>query len=83
MPFEKGMEKTGGRKPGVRNRATVEIREFARWVLEDPVYHEKLKERIIAGTAPRVEELFFHYLFGKPKSELELSRKTVVVSVKR
>jgi hypothetical protein len=33
MPFEKGREKTGGRKPGVGNKTTQEIRDAIQLVL--------------------------------------------------
>ena len=53
MPrFQKGRAKTGGRKPGVVNKATVEIRETALSLLEDPRYQERLRERLLAGKCP-------------------------------
>ncbi|TFF34400.1 hypothetical protein [Mucilaginibacter psychrotolerans] len=35
--FEKGREKTGGRKPGVKNKTTEEIRQAIQLVLSDKV----------------------------------------------
>jgi hypothetical protein len=35
--FEKGRAKTGGRKPGVKNKTTAEIREAIQLVLSDKV----------------------------------------------
>jgi hypothetical protein len=83
MPFEKGMTKSGGRKLGVQNRATGEIKEFAASILEDETYQARLRQRIINGESPQVEQLLYHYLYGKPKTELELSRKPIVVHVNR
>ena len=37
MKFEKGREKTGGRKPGVKNKTNKEIREAIQMVLSDKV----------------------------------------------
>ena len=66
MVFHKGKPKTGGRKPGTPNKATVEIKEFARSILEDPLYQKRLKDRVIQGKAPHIEALLFHYAYGKP-----------------
>ncbi len=59
----------GGRAKGVPNRATAEIREFARSLFEDPAYKEALRERLIKGQAGSMEVQLFHYAYGKPKSE--------------
>lgn len=67
MAFRKGKPKTGGRKAGTLNKVTVEIKEFARSMLEDPVYQERLRGRISQGKAPQIEVLLFHYAYGKPK----------------
>jgi hypothetical protein len=83
MPFEKGMEKTGGRKLGALNQATLEIKDFSRSILEDPSYQTNLRQRIINGEAPQIEQLLYHYCYGRPKTELELSRTPIVVSVNR
>ncbi len=37
MPFEKGKEKTGGRKPGVKNKTTDQIREAIGQVLSNKI----------------------------------------------
>ena len=37
MPFEKGKQKTGGRKAGVKNKTTAEIRDAIQKVLADKV----------------------------------------------
>ena len=71
MPFEKGKAKTGGRLPGQPNHATLEIKDFGRAIIEDPVYREKLKQRIEAGEAPQIEALLYHYAYGRPKQEAD------------
>lgn len=60
-------KKTGGRKKGTPNKATREIREAARAVLERPEYLAGLQARIDAGSAPAIEGLLYHYAYGKPK----------------
>jgi hypothetical protein len=67
MGFHKGKPKTGGRHAGTPNKATVEIKEFARSILEDPLYQKRLRGRISQGKAPQIEVLLFHYAYGKPK----------------
>ena len=69
MGFQKGRLKSGGRLPGTLNHATLEIKDFGRAIIEDPVYREKLKQRIEAGEAPQIEALLYHYTYGKPKQE--------------
>lgn len=68
--FRKGQ---GGRPKGVPNRATREVRELARSIVEDPGYLEGLKKRVEAGQAPHMETLLFHYAYGKPKERIEHS----------
>jgi hypothetical protein len=55
-----------GRPPGRANRATREIRELAQRLLTDQAYQQSLKERLIAGTAGKIEELLYFYAWGKP-----------------
>lgn len=60
-----------GRPKGAVNKATREIKEFAREVLEDPEYVESLKARIKAGEASHMEVLLAHYAYGKPADTLK------------
>ena len=69
--FVKGDPRAGRRK-GVQNKATVEIREFARSILESEPYQRSLARRIADGTlAPGIEALIYHYAYGKPKETHE------------
>ena len=83
MPFEKGRAKTGGRQRGTPNRATVEIKQFAAALFEDPDYQDNLKRRIMSGKAPHMEVLLAHYRYGKPKTELDLKKEQTVIIVDR
>ena len=66
MKFQQGHKKTGGRMKGTPNKATVEIKELAREILEDPAYQKHLRVRIIQGKAERIEALLYHYAYGRP-----------------
>ena len=78
MAFAKGKAKTGGRKAGTPNKATAEIKDVARSLLEDPVYQAKLKQRLRDGKAPQIEQLLYHYAYGKPKERFEVSKGTTL-----
>ena len=58
-----------GRPKGVPNKATREIKEAARALLERPAYLVSLRRRVDAGEAPHMETLLHHYAYGKPKDE--------------
>lgn len=75
MAFRKGKPKTGGRKAGTPNKATAEIKDVARSLLEDPAYQAKLKQRLRDGKAPQIEALMYHYAYGKPKERFEVSKE--------
>ena len=71
-PFQKG-NPGGGRRKGVPNRATQEIKEYTRHFLQSETYRRNVERRILAGKAPQLETLFHHYAFGKPNVVLEPS----------
>jgi len=83
MPFARGRIKTGGRQVGTPNQATIEIKDFSRSILEDTSYQTKLRQRIIDGDAPQIEQLLYHYGYGRPKTELEVNRRSINVIVDR
>lgn len=78
MAFQKGKKKTGGRKAGTPNKATVEIKELAQSLLEDPAYRKALTRRLRAGRAQRIEELLYHYAYGKPLQTVEVSGELTI-----
>jgi len=68
MPFKKGQNKLGGRKPGVPNKVTNEIKEIAREIISSDDYLESLRLRLVTGVAPpAVEVAMHHYAWGRPK----------------
>lgn len=73
-PFEKG-DARAGRRAGSKNKRTIEVRDFAKNLVEDPDYVENLTARMKTGKAPHMETLLFHYAFGKPIDRVEHTGK--------
>lgn len=58
----------GGRKKGVPNKITHEVRDLCEQLLNNPLYLASFKERLYAGElAPMLEQMVWHYWRGKPK----------------
>lgn len=69
-----------GRPKGALNKATREIKDAARALVEDADYREKLKRRLASGKAPHMETLLHYYAYGKPKEQMEHSGTVETVS---
>lgn len=78
-PFSKGDPRCG-RPKGRLSDTTIEIRDFARSFLTSAEYRDNLKQRILNGDAPKIEELLHHYGFGKPKETFELGPNAEAVA---
>ncbi len=62
-----------GRPKGCLNKTTIEVKELAQSLIENPEYRRNLMERITAGEAPQMEVLMWFYAYGKPKERVEHS----------
>jgi hypothetical protein len=53
-----------------------EARALARKMLTTPTYQKSLEDRLLAGKLPpAVETMLWHYAFGKPAENLNVSMK--------
>jgi hypothetical protein len=70
----KGTPKTGGRKRGSPNKVTVEVRTWARRVVEDPQVHATTLDLARSGRLAPAELIeLLHYAYGKPKDTTDLT----------
>ena len=60
-----------GRRPGTRNRVTIEAQVAAAQIVDDPDYRAALRQRMINGTAGAMEPLMWFYAKGKPVERVE------------
>ena len=60
-----------GRTPGTRNRVTIDARDAAARLVDDPAYRAELLKRMIDGTAGALEPLMWFYAKGKPTNGTE------------
>jgi len=56
----------------VPNKATRDIKEAARRLVEDDDYRRSLVLRLKHGDAPHMETLLHYYAYGKPKETLSV-----------
>ena len=61
-----------GRPKGSKDKNTIEIRNAARAIVEDPTYRRMLTARLQLGEAPHMETLLWHYAYGKPVERVEV-----------
>jgi hypothetical protein len=67
------LKRGGGRKPGVPNKVTFEIKALCVRLLEDPVYQRQLRRDLRRREiAPQIEQMLYAYGYGKPKEHIEI-----------
>jgi hypothetical protein len=66
MAFQRGHPKLGGRRRGVSNKTTAEMRAWAAELITDLAYRESLRRRLLKGRAGRIEPLLWQYACGRP-----------------
>jgi hypothetical protein len=65
--------KTGERRKGTPNKATVEVKTACAQLVDDPRYRTTLATRLRAGRlAPAIECMLWHYAKGQPVERVEL-----------
>ena len=70
----KGIPKTGGRQKGTPNKATVEVRTWARRVVEDPQVQARTLDLAREGRlAPAIHIELLHCAYGKPRETTDLN----------
>ena len=69
-----------GRTPGAVNKITASAKEIAEHIL-DETYMKGLKERVLAGKAPHMEQLLWQYAKGKPKGEDDGSSRQTLIQI--
>ena len=72
MRNAKGLKRGGlGRPKGRANKATLEAKEFALSIVDDPLYQQSIRGRALNGElAPALEAMLWHYAKGKPKEQV-------------
>ncbi len=80
--FRKGRSgNPAGKARGVQNKVTVEARQAAAEIVDNPDYRAALKARAFAGRlAPAVEVMLWHYAHGAPKIKLDVDAKVTDVT---
>lgn len=69
-----GLRRGGGRKKGVPNKATIQVREWSQSVLEDAEGRQKTLELYRKGRlAPAIVIELFNRAYGKTKDVLDLN----------
>lgn len=68
-----------GRPKGVPNKVTSEAREFARELCSNPTYRKRFLCRMLADDLPPLlEQMCWHYAYGKPKDTLVVEPRAVL-----
>jgi hypothetical protein len=71
-PNTTGLRRGGGRRKGVPNKVTVEVRAAAEALVDDPAYRAKLSRDLRRRkVAPPIEAMLWYYAKGKPKETIE------------
>jgi len=77
--FQPGRKKTGGRPAGTPNRVTLEAKEVAAKLVDDPEYRREFKRRLLAGKlAPALEVMVWHFAYGKPRETVALEGEITI-----
>lgn len=64
---------SGGRPKGRQNDSTIRVRQFCQKVWALPEYQQTVIDRACNGTLGSMEPVIWHYAFGKPKEQLNVT----------
>ena len=71
--------KTGGRKVGSLNKATIEVRAACAELVADLAYRRSLARRLHPGKlSPALECMLWYYAKGKPRDEVQTSETRTI-----
>jgi hypothetical protein len=71
-----------GRKAGIPNKVTKEIREIAQDLIGSTTYRARLQKSLDEGKChPSVETMLWHYAYGKPKETVKVEGGLEVLRV--
>ena len=70
---------TAGRRAGTPNKRTATVQAYAREILEHPkVQARHLREAIDGTISPALEQLLFHYAYGRPVEKIDVTNQVNV-----
>ena len=69
-PFERGREKTGGRKAGTPNKITRDIKDWMAQIVAKASVQDAIEERILRGDAVAFLRIV-EQVVGKPRETIE------------
>ncbi len=76
-PFKKGTPKpaNSGRKKGVRNKVTREVKDFLREMVNDPQVQAAFRKQLVRGDRGAMQAFLgsTHLIIGRPKESVEVS----------
>ena len=79
--FLPGHKEAKGRGKGTLNKTTAIVRDFARGILEDEEYRKNVRVRAITGELGALEVTLYHYAYGKPKENVDVTVEHTIYSV--
>jgi len=63
-----------GRKQGVPNKVTVEVKALCAGLVDDPAYRKRLKADLRERkVAPAIEQMLWYFAYGKPTEQIQMS----------
>jgi hypothetical protein len=74
VPFKPGESgNRDGRPKGAKNKATLEIKEWATKFFESPKWRKSAEDRMVKGKGAHLESYLLALTYGKPTDRVELT----------